>query len=190
MIDHAAEGSLGREVAICLVYDDDAVEQAQHFYDGFTVDVVARRIVRTTEPDNLGIVIAGIDNLIGCHLIVLIKQHLPILHVIDIGTYLIHAIGWSNGYNIVLTRATEHTVNQIDGLVGTVAQEDFLFRHTLYLTDLLLQLHLKRVWIAIVRVVIWILVGIEEYAGISAGEFCSSATVWCQVPDVLPAQVF
>ena len=117
MVDDTAEGSLGREITVSLIHDDDAVKQAQHFYDGFTVDVIARRIVRTTEPDNLGIVIAGIDNLIGCHLIVLIKQHLTILHIIDVGTYLIHAVGRSDGYNIVLTRTTEHTVNQVDSFV-------------------------------------------------------------------------
>ena len=84
----------------------------------------------------------------------------------------------------------EYTVNQIDGLVGTVAQEDFLFSHTLNLADLLLQFNLQRIRIAIVRVIIWIFVGVEEDAGISACKLRTGATVRCQIPDVLSAQIF
>ena len=190
MLQYTTESSLGREIAVSLIYHHDAIEQTEHLYYRLAIDMVARRVVRTAEPNHLSVLVAGIDDFLGRNLIVLVEQHGAILHVVHIGTHLIHSVCRRNRYNIVLARTAEHTVNQVDGLIRTVAQENLVFRNLFNLAHLLLQFQLQRIRISVVRVIIWILVGIEEDAGISASEFRASATVWCQVPDVFSAQVF
>ena len=190
MLQHTTESSLGREIAVSLIYHHDAIEQTEHLYYRLAIDVIARRVVRAAEPYHLGILIAGINDLLGRNLIVLIEQHRAILHIVDISTHLIHTVGRSDGYHIILARATEYTVNQVDGLIRAIAQEYLVFSYPLDLTYLFFQFHLQWVRVSIIRVVIGILVGIEEDAGISASEFRASATVRCQVPDVFSAQVF
>ena len=190
MLQHTTEGALGREIAISLIYNDNTIKETKHLYDSLAIDVIARRVVRAAEPYHLGILIADINDLLGRNLIVLIEQHRAILHVVHIGTHLIHSVGRRNRYHIVLARTTEHTVNQVDGLIRAIAQENLVFSYPLDLTHLLFQFHLQWVRVSVIRVIIGILVGIEEDAGISASEFRASATVRCQVPDVFSAQVF
>ena len=48
-----------REIAVGFVDDDNTLEFLQHLYDCLAVDVIARRIVRTADPDNLCLFIAG-----------------------------------------------------------------------------------------------------------------------------------
>ena len=189
-VEYAAECALRREIGVGFVDNDNTLEFLQHLYDCLAVDVIARRIVRTADPDNLCLFIAGCQQFSGRNLIIFIEQHRAILHIVDVCTNFIHSVSRCNSYYIILARAAEYTVNQIDGLVGTVAQEDFLFSHTLNLADLLLQFNLQRIRIAIVRVIIWIFVGVEEDAGISACKLRTGATVRCQIPDVLSAQIF
>ena len=189
-VEYAAECALRREIAVGFVDDDNTLEFLQHLYDCLAVDVIARRIVRTADPDNLCLFIAGCQEFSGRNLIVFIEQHRAIFHIVDVCTNFIHSVSRRNRYYIILARAAEYTVNQVDGLVGTVAQEDFLFSHTLNLADLLLQFNLQRIRIAIVRIIIWIFVGVEEDAGISACKLRTGATVRCQIPDVLSAQIF
>ena len=189
-VEHAAECALRREVAVGFVDDDNTLEFLQNLYDCFAVDVIARRIVRTANPDYLRLFIAGFQQFSGRNLIVFIEQYRAILYIVDVCTYFIHSVSRRNRYHIILSWAAEYTVNQIDGLVRTVAQEDFLFSYTLNLADLLLQFNLQRIRIAIVRVIIWIFVGVEEDAGISACKLRTGATVRCQIPDVFSAQIF
>ena len=152
--------------------------------------MIARRVVRAAEPYHLGILIAGINDLLCRNLIVLIEQHRAILHGVDISTNLIHTVCRSDGYHIILARATEHTVNQVNGLIRTIAQENLVFSYPLDLTHLLFQFHLQWVRVSVIRVIIGILVGIEEDAGISACKLRTGATVRCQIPDILSAQIF
>ena len=55
--------------------------------------------------------------MVGCGLELLVEQYWAVFHVIDVGTYFIHTISGSYGHYIVLAWSTEHSVNQIDGLI-------------------------------------------------------------------------
>ena len=48
----------------------------------------------------------------GCFEVeVLVKQNCAIFYVVDIGTYLIHAVGRCDSHYIVTTRITEYTIS-------------------------------------------------------------------------------
>ena len=114
----------------------------------------------------------------------LVEQHGAILHVVDVGTHLVHAVGGLDGHHVVDAGLAEAAVGQVDGLVAAVAQEDALGGHALHLGYLCLQLQLQRVGIAVQRCVVGVLVGIEKHVGLVAGIFVACTAVGCQRPDV------
>ena len=126
-------GQLLGKVDVRLVDDDDTLELIDNLQHLVTIQRVARRIVGRAEPDDLGMGIAGSQQLVGRELIVLVQQNGTILDVVDVGTYLVHAIRGGDGHHIVYTRIAEHTISQVDGLVAAVAQEYHILGHPLHL---------------------------------------------------------
>ena len=114
----------------------------------------------------------------------IVQQDAAILHIVHVGTHLIHAVGGSNGYHIVLSRFGETTIDQVDGLIATVTQEDILGIHTLALTQLLLQLTLQRIRITVIGRVVRALVGIQKHVGLVTAIFVTGTTVGFQLPNV------
>ena len=76
---------------------------------------------------------------------------------------LIHAVGRADSYYVILLRFAETAVNEVDSLVGTVAEEDTFGRHTFNLAEFLFHLFLQWIGIAVVRIVVGILIGIQKY---------------------------
>ena len=59
LLKFQTQGTFCREVTVCLVNNDESFETVNHLDDLFTLDVVSCRVVRRTDPDYLGVVIAG-----------------------------------------------------------------------------------------------------------------------------------
>ena len=175
---------MGREVAVGFVDDDDAGESGKHLEHLIAVDGIAGGIVGRTDPDELGVLVGGCQQLVGMHLIVLVEQHGAILDVVDVGTYLVHAVGGLDGYDIVFSRFTEDAIGQVDGLVAAIAQENHLCRDAFLFGYLLFQFTLQRVRIAVKGRIVWILVGIEEHMCLMAGIFIACAAIGSKAPDV------
>ena len=62
---------------------------------------------------------------------VLVKKHLAVFDVVDVGTHLIHAVGGGDADHVVDTRLAENAIDKVDGLVASVAQEDVLSKYAL-----------------------------------------------------------
>lgn len=90
------------------------------------------------------------SRLVGMHLEVVVQQDATVLHVVDVGTHLIHAVCRLDGHHVVTARLAEDAVSQVDGLVAAVAQEYHVLGHALHLLQQLLRLALQRVGVAVV----------------------------------------
>ena len=184
------EGKLLSEVDVGFVDNNDTLEALDDLQDFVAIERVACRIVGRADPDDLGVVVAGCQQLVGMHLVVVVKQHLTKLDVVDVGTDLIHAVGRGDGYHVVATGIAEHAISEVDGLVTAVAQEYVFLGYTLDLLQGTFQFALQRVGIAVVRLVIGILVGIKKDVSLLAGILVASGRVGCETPDVLSDQLF
>ena len=121
--------------------------------------------------------IGSCKQLVGCYLIILIEQHSAILGVVDVGTYLIHTVGWLDGNNVINAWLAETAVGQVDSLVATIAQEDVVCGHSLDLAECSLKLQLQWVGVAVERLIVWILVSIEKHASLPTSVLIASAAV-------------
>ena len=184
------QGTLTGEVAVGLVDDDDTLEARQHINNLLTVNGIARGVVGAAYPDDLGVLIAGSQQLVGLYLELLVEQHGTILNIVDVGTYTIHAVGRLYGHHIVDARTAEDAVRQVDGLVATVAQEGVVGGDALHSLNLLLQFCLKRVGIAVQRVSVGILVSIEKHMSRVTGILVAGTTIGSKAPDVGAGEVF
>ena len=119
---------------------------------------------------------------------VLVEQHGTIFHIVDVSTDLIHAVCRLNGHHIVYSRTGEATVWQVYGFITAVSQENLLHSHAFHLRQFLLHLHLQRIWIAIQRIVIRILIGIQEYTRLHALILIACRRIGFQVPDIRTCQ--
>ena len=135
-------------------------------------------------------IICRLQHICSMELKVVIQLHLAIFDIVHIGTYFIHSIAGINGHCIINAWIAEDAINQVDGLIATIATEDAVFAHSLHFGYLLFQCLLQWIWITVDRSVIWILVGIKEYAGIHPTVFITCTRVWCQIPNVLPNKLF
>ena len=61
------------------------------------------------------------------------KTYGAVFHIVDVGAYLIHTVGWLYCHHVVNLGFGEAAIHQVDGLVASVAEEDIIRRHTLYL---------------------------------------------------------
>ena len=163
-----SQGQLLGEVDVRLVDDDDALELVDDLQYLVAVERVARRVVGRAYPYQLRVAVACCQQAVGVELVVVVKENLTILDVVDVGAHLIHAVCGFYGYDIVAPWLAEDAVGQVNGLVAAVAQEDVFGRHALDLGEHLLQLALQGVGITVIRCVIRVLVGIEKDVGFFA----------------------
>ena len=153
-----------------------------------SVDVVAGGVVGGTYPHHLRPLVAGLQHLTGCGLVVLVEIDCAVIDIVDVGTHLIHTVGGCNGHHVVHARVAEDAIDQVDGLIASVAKEDVLNRNILDRRNDLLEFLLQRVGIAVDAVVERILVGIKVGRGSDALEFVAGTTVGLELPDILPDQ--
>ena len=177
------------EVAVGLVDDDDTLELVDDLQHLLAVDGVARGVVGRAYPDELRVVVGSSQQLLGRNLELFVEQHRTVLHVVDVGTDLVHTVGGLDGNDIVAAGLTEDAVGQVDGLVATVAEEDVLLANALHLSQGCLQLELQGVGVAVVRLVVWVLVGIEEYTCLTAGILVTGRAIGCERPDIWTNQL-
>ena len=128
-----AEWSLRREVAIGLVNDYDAMEIADYLFYFVAVEVVARRIVRRANPDELGVAVGGSKKLVGMQLEFVVEEYWAIFHIINIRTHAIHAVCRLYSHHVVYSRLAEYAVRQVDSLVAAIAEKHTFCSHTFYL---------------------------------------------------------
>ena len=185
-----AQRLLLREVDVRLVDDDDALERLDDLHYLVAAERIASRVVGRADPHYLRALVARCQQLVGMHLEVVVQQDATVLHVVDVGTHLIHAVRRLDGHHVVTPRLAEDAVSQVDGLVAAVAQEYHVLGHALHLLQQLLQLALQRVGVAVVGGVVRILVGIEEDVSLLARIFITGTAVRSQAPDVLADQLF
>ena len=91
-----------------------------------------------------------------------VQKYWPVFHVIDVGTYLVHAVGGFDGHHIVNLRTGETAIDQVDGLVAAIAKENLLWLYPLVLGYQFFHIPLQGVGVAVVGLVVWILIGIQE----------------------------
>ncbi len=89
-----------------------------------------------------------------------------------------------------LAHLTESTEDQVDSFIATIAQENMLGRHLLYLGKFRFQFPLHRVGIAVVRQVVRILVRIEKYRCRYTFIFITCRRIRFQTPDIRPSKFF
>ena len=106
-----------------------------------------------------------------------VQQYSTVFDIIDVCTYLVHAIRWSDGYHVVNPRIAEYPIGDVDSLVGTIAQENHILRNALHLLQHTFQFALQWIGITVVRGVVWILVGIQEHMSFLAGIFITGRGV-------------
>ena len=86
--------------------------------------------------------VTGTKQGISLDLEVLVQQYRTILHIVNVGTHLVHAIGRLDGHDVVHFRLTETAVHQVYGFVAAVAHEGVVNGYALHLLDFLLQFSL------------------------------------------------
>ena len=111
-------------------------------------------------------------------MVIIVKQYGPILHIVDVGTHLIHTVCRLYSHHVVALWSAEYPVNQVDGFVGAVAQEYVFRRYLLYFRQFCFQFCLQGLRVTVEGFVVRILIGIKKYMGLMPGEFVPS----CKVP--------
>ena len=124
LVEVVAQRTLGREVAICLIDDDDALEGTEDMLYLLTLEGVARRVVGRTDEDDLCVVVACGKETVGVKVEGVSEGHFAVLHIVDVGAHLIHAVCRVYGYNIVDAGTAEDAEWEVNGLIATVAEED------------------------------------------------------------------
>lgn len=132
------------EIRIRLVHDDQSFELSEQGQNLFPAQVVARRVVGRAEENQFGVLVGSRQQVGSLELEIRVELHLAVLHVVDIGTDLIHAVGRLDGHHVVDARTAERPERKVDGLVAAVAQEDMLGRYLLDTPDQSLQFPLQR----------------------------------------------
>ncbi len=127
-----AEGTLGGEIAVCLIDNDDALERLDDLFDFLPQEGVACGIVGRTDEDDFGVVVAGGKQGVGIHVEVGCEGHLAVLHIVDIGTDFVHAIGGVNRHDVVLAWTAEDAEREVNRLVAAIAQKDVANGHALH----------------------------------------------------------
>ena len=155
-----------------------------------TVQAVPRGVVGRAEKNQFGIFIGGSQQFTGTKLEVVVEQHLPVGHVVDIGTYLVHAISRLDGHHIVHSRTAERPERQVDGLVASVPQENLFGLHLLLLGNQVLQVPLQGVRITVVRNIIRVFIGVQEHRSLFPLIFITGRRIRLQFPDIRPDQFF
>ena len=54
---------------------------------------------------------------------ILIKLHFTVLHIVHLGTHLIHAIRRVDSHHVVYPRTAERPIHQVDGFIAPVSEE-------------------------------------------------------------------
>ena len=176
--------ALGSKINVSLIHHHNTAERIKHLADFCQRQQVAGGVVRAAQESHLGNVPAVFSKGGTIELIPGLQHELDVVHVVDISTNLVHAIGRMNSYHAVHPGGAERTENQVDGLVAAVAQEDALRRHALVGGNLLLQLPLQRVGVAVVRGVVRALVRIQEHVGSLAGILIAGGAVGFELQDI------
>lgn len=117
---------LRREVGVSLVDHYNALKLFYHFDNLIAHDVVAGRIVGRAYPYELSGVAACMEQPVGCSLIILVKLNRAVFNIVDVGADFIHAVRRFYGHNVVSARACKAAIEQVDGLVGAVAEKNLL----------------------------------------------------------------
>ena len=128
--------------------------------------------------------VAGVEQLFGVKLEVLVEQHGAVFYVVAVGTNAIHAVGGLDGNDVVDAWTCEASVCDVDSLVGAVTEEDMVGGYSFDLCESFFQLSLQRVWVSVVRLVVWVLVGIEKYVGGVAAIFIARTAIWGERQNV------
>ncbi len=113
------------------------------------VQVVSRGVVGRADPDELGVLVARLQNTVGFDVETVVERNRPILDVVDGSTHLIHAICGFYGHHVVDARLAEASIGKVYGLVATVAEANLLFFHAFNACYDLLQVNLQGVRIAV-----------------------------------------
>ena len=121
--------------------------------------------------------VGGGEEFVGIEQETFVEAHRSILHIVDVGTYAIHAVGGFDSHYIVNLRFGEAAIHEVDGLVAAVAEEDVLSRYALHLRQFVLEGKLEWVGVAVVGIVIGVLVGIEIHTCVPAAELVAGAAV-------------
>lgn len=179
-----AEGTLGGKVAIGFVHHHNTGEGIKNLLYLLAAEVVACGIVGRTKPDDLGVGIDGRENLVGIETVAFLQEDVAVLDIIDVGTHAIHSVCGFDGHHIVGGWRTEHTIDEVDGFVTAIAQEDMIGRHTLDVGKEFLELLLQGVGITIVGIVVGTLIGIEEDPSRTTLELIARTTVGLEALDV------
>ena len=77
--------------------------------------------------------VGGGEEFVGIEKEAFVKAHRTIFHIVDVGTYAVHAVSGFDSHHIIYLRFGEATVHEVDGLVAAVAEEDVLCRYALHL---------------------------------------------------------
>ena len=184
-----AEGSVLAEVAVGLVNNDDAFELAEYLLYLTALHGVACGIVGGADEDEFGVCITGLEQGVGMHLEFGIERYGAIGDVIDVGTHFVHAVGGFEGYDVVETGLAEEAKEEVDGFVGTVAQEDIVGWHLLERCNGILHPLLQWVGIAVEGSVVGGFVGIEKHLCILALKLVAGTTVWAERTNVFAQKV-
>ena len=65
-------------------------------------------------------VITGVQQLVCLYLEIAFQVNGTIFHIIDVGTYAIHTIGWLDGNHVVNSWFAEYTIAKVYCFVGTI----------------------------------------------------------------------
>lgn len=114
------EGRCLGEVIVCLVQYHQPIKPANQRFNFATEQVIAGRIVGRADKNQFGMLIRSSQKLVGRELEILIEQHFTVLHIINVSTDLIHAVGRVDGHYIVHTGFTKSTEHQIDSFITAI----------------------------------------------------------------------
>ena len=75
--------------------------------------------------------VGGGEEFVGIELETFLQAYCAIFHIVDVGTYAIHAVGGFDGHHIIYLGFGEATIHEVDGFVAAIAEEDIFCRNAL-----------------------------------------------------------
>ena len=115
---------LGSEIYVGLIDDNNALEGIEDALNLLLGKEIARRIVGRAEPDDLGLGIGGSEDAVGLERVFGPEIYGAILDIVDIRLDAVHAVGGLDGDDIVEARTAEDSIDEVDRLIGAVAEHE------------------------------------------------------------------